>query len=113
MNKRWKMSHHHHHHHHHHAKDPFQEYLNKIKDIKDDKCWLCGKTPDQIRQEFYEYMRQPDREFDEIDLDDLIIMTYKTKKPICAACYFAIKRNPQLVREILERPEGDVWRPEE
>lgn len=86
-----------------------QEYLRKITDPKEDKCWFCQKTPDQIRQEFYEYMKNPPEEFEEMDLDDIIIMSYKTQKPICASCYFTIKRNPELIREIFEKPSNEIW----
>ena len=91
------------------ASDMFREYLKKVKDIKEDHCWFCSKTPDQIRHEFFEYMKHPAEEYEDLDVEDLIIMTYKLKKPVCASCYFAIKNNPQLVQEILEKPEDEVW----
>ena len=91
------------------AADKFRTYLKKIKDPKEDRCWLCNKTPDMIRQEYFEYMKNPEEGFEDVELDDLLIMTYKTKKPICAACYFAIKQHPDLVKEILSKPEEEVW----
>lgn len=91
------------------SSDRLKAYLNKINDSEEDRCWFCCKSPDQIRAEYFEYMKNPTKEFEEIDLDDLMIMTYKTLKPICAACYFAIKRNPVLVKEILDKPEDEVW----
>ncbi len=89
--------------------DKFREYLKKIQDIKDDRCWFCNKNPDKIRAEFFECMKDPPEEFEELDLEDLLIMTYKTKKPVCAGCYFAIKQSPELIKEILEKPKEDVW----
>lgn len=91
------------------AEDKFRDYLKRIQDPKDDRCWFCNKTPDQIRQEYYTYMEHPNEEFEDVELDELLIMTYKTKKPICAACYFAIKRNPDLINEILDTPEQELW----
>lgn len=84
-------------------------YLKRIDDPQDDRCWICNKSPDQIREQYYEYMKNPSQEFTEIDIDDLMIMTYKTGKPICAACYFAIKKNPVLIKEILDKPVEEVW----
>ena len=89
--------------------EKFKAYLSKIKDVKDDKCWLCAKTPSQIRNEFYEYMKHPQEEFEDLDFDDIVVMTYKLKKPICAACYFTIKKNHVLVKEILDKPEDKIW----
>ena len=91
------------------SSDNFREYLKKIKDTAEDKCCFCGKTPDMIRNEYFEYMKNPDAEFEDIELDDLLIMTYKTKRPVCAACYFSIKNNVDLVREILTRPDDEIW----
>ena len=91
------------------SSDMFREYLKKIQDIKEDHCWFCNKTPDQIRQDFFEYMKHPAEEFEDLELDDLIIMTYKLKRPVCASCYFAIKQNPELVKEILSKPEEEIW----
>lgn len=68
------------------SRNEFLEYLWKIKDTQDDKCPFCSKSPDQIRKEYFEYMEDPDEEFENVDLDDLIIMTYKIKKPVCAGC---------------------------
>jgi len=89
--------------------DALKDYLNKITDLEDDCCWLCGKTLDQIRSEYFEYMKHPSEEFADLTLDELVIMTYKTQKPICAGCYFSIKENAELVKEILDRPQEDVW----
>ena len=89
--------------------DIFKEYLDKINDPKEDRCWFCAKTPDMIRSEFFEYMEHPPEGLEDMDLDDIIIMSYKTKKPICAACYFSIKNNPELIQEILDRPEDEIW----
>lgn len=87
----------------------FKDYLNKVKDPEQDHCWFCNKTPDEIRQQFLEYMKNPPPGMEDLELDDLLIMTYKTIKPVCAGCYFAIKQNPHLVKEILEKPEGEIW----
>ncbi len=84
-------------------------YINRIDDPNEDRCWLCNKSPEQIRAQYYEYMQNPSREFTDIDIDDLMIMTYKTLKPICAGCYFALKKNPVLIQEIFDKPVEDVW----
>jgi hypothetical protein len=89
--------------------DKFRQYLKKIQDTKEDRCWFCNKTPHQIRHEFLEYMKNPSEEHEELALEDILIMTYKTKKPVCAGCYFAIKNSPELVEEILEKPEEEFW----
>ncbi len=86
-----------------------QLYLNKIKDVKDDKCWLCYKTPDKIREEFFEYMKHPSKDFENLQLEDVVIMTYKTKLPICAGCYFTIKQHADLIQEILEKSDEEIW----
>tara|TARA_B100000745_G_scaffold281991_1_gene215017 strand:- start:451 stop:756 length:306 start_codon:yes stop_codon:yes gene_type:complete len=86
-----------------------REYLEKINDPTQDKCWFCGKTPDSLRAEFFEYMKNPAQGYEDFNVDDVIFMSYKTQKPICASCYFLIKRNPDLVQEILKRPEGEIW----
>ena len=87
----------------------FREYLDKIKNNNQDRCWFCNKSPDEIRAEYYEYMKHPTEEFEDIEIDDLIIMTYKMQKPVCAGCYFTVKKNPELIKEIFERPEEEIW----
>lgn len=89
--------------------DRFKEYLERIEDVSQDRCWLCCKTPDDIKREYYEYMKDPDEGFEEMDIDDIIIMTYKLQKPICAGCYFTIKNNPDLIKEIQTKPQDEVW----
>ena len=89
--------------------DNLREYLSKIKDTKDDHCWFCNKTPDMIREEFYQYMEHPKEEFEDLELDDIATITYKTKRPVCAGCYFAIKRNASLIQEILNKSDDEIW----
>ena len=89
--------------------DQIKDYLRRIKDVKDDHCWFCGKSPDQIRNEYFKYMEHPIKGFEDVDLDDLAIITYKLKKPVCDGCYFAIKKNLPLIKEIIDRPEDEVW----
>jgi len=87
----------------------FKDYLDKIQNDKQIRCAFCSKSPEDIRAEYYEYMKNPSEEFEDINIDDLIIMTEKTQKPVCAGCYFSIKKNPKLVEEIFERPEDEIW----
>lgn len=87
----------------------FRDYLDKIKDDDQQRCEFCNKSPDDIRAEYYEYMKDPSEEFEDISIDELSIMTDKTQKPVCAGCYFTIKKNPELIKEILERPEEEIW----
>src|SRR3990167_7667089 len=86
----------------------FRDYLNKINNEKKEvRCTFCNKSADDIRAEYYEYMKNPSEEFEDISIDDLIIMTEKLQKPVCAGCYFTIKKNPGLIDEIFERPEDE------
>ena len=87
----------------------FKNYLDKLQNDDQVRCAFCNKSPDDIRAEYYEYMKDPSEEFEDINIDDLIIMTEKTQKPVCAGCYFSIKKNPKLVEEIFERPEDEIW----
>ena len=91
----------------------FKDFMKNIDDPKEDHCWFCNKTPDEIKAEFFERMKNPPPGLEDLSVDDILIMTYKTKKPICAACYFAIKHNPELIKEILQRPEDEIWGAEE
>jgi len=87
----------------------FRKYLDKKMNSDEIKCTICNKTADDIRAEYFEYMKDPSEEFEDISLGDLIIMSDKLGKPICAGCYFAIRNNPNLVQDVLEKPEDDVW----
>ena len=87
----------------------FKNYLDKLQNDDQVRCAFCNKSPEDIRAEYYEYMKDPSEEFEDINIDDLIIMTEKTQKPVCAGCYFSIKKNPKLVEEIFERPEDEIW----
>jgi hypothetical protein len=87
----------------------FKDYLEKIKEDDEQRCWFCNKSAADIIAEYEEYMQNPDVKFDNVDKEDLIIMTFKTKKPICAGCYFAIRENQELIDEIFERPEDEIW----
>ena len=87
----------------------FKNYLDKLQNDKQVRCAFCNKSPDDIRAEYYEYMKNPSEEFEDINIDDLIIMTEKTQTPVCSGCYFSIKKNPKLVEEIFERPEDEIW----
>ncbi len=87
----------------------FKNYLDKIQNDDQVRCAFCNKSPEDIRAEYYEYMKNPSEEFEDINIDDLIIMTEKTQKPVCAGCYFSIKKNPKLVEEIFKRPEDEIW----
>jgi len=91
------------------ASNRFNDILEKAKDDEEKRCWFCNKSEDDIRTEFLESMQKPENAGKEIDIDDLIIMSYETQKPICAACYFQIKNNKDLIDEIFERPEGELW----
>jgi len=87
----------------------FKNYLDKLQNDDQVRCAFCNKSPEDIRAQYYEYMKNPSEEFEDINIDDLIIMTEKTLKPVCAGCYFSIKKNPKLVEEIFERPEDEIW----
>ena|SRR3989338_8383438 len=87
----------------------FRNYLDKLQNDNQVRCAFCNKSRDDIRAEYYEYMKDPSEEFEDVSIDDLIIMTEKLQRPVCAGCYFTIKNNPALVHEIFERPEDEVW----
>ena len=87
----------------------FRQYLDEMQKGSEIRCAFCNKSPDDIRAQYYEYMKDPSKEFEDIDIDELIIMTEKMQKPVCAGCYFAIKNNPKLVKEIFDKPEEEVW----
>lgn len=87
----------------------FQEYLNKIREIEEDRCWICNRTPDKLRNDFYDYKKNPPKGCEEIDLDDIFLLTYKTQHPICFNCYIAIRQNSELIKEIVNKPEDEVW----
>ena len=87
----------------------FKDYLDKIKNDKQIRCVFCNKSADDIRAEYYQYMKNPSEEFEDINIDDLSMLSNKTQKPVCASCYFTIKGNPGLIKEILERPEDEIW----
>ena len=87
----------------------FRDYIDKIQNDDQIRCTFCNKTPEDIRADYYEYMKKPIKEFEDINIDDMIIMTEKMQKPVCASCYFTIKKNPELIDEIFNRPEDEVW----
>lgn len=89
----------------------FKEYLRKIKDIKDDRCWICNRTPDKLRKDFYEFKKNPPQGFEEIELEDIFVITYadKIRHPVCFNCYFNIRENPDLIKEIMEKSEDEIW----
>lgn len=89
--------------------DSFNIYLNKIKDVSHDRCWMCGRTPDEIRDQFLTAKSDPERGVEHFELEDIVIMTYKTRVPICASCYFTIKKHPHLIQEILKKSVDEVW----
>lgn len=87
----------------------FRDYLDNKGNDDQVRCAFCNKTRNDILREYEEYMENPSQEFEDLTLDDLIIMTEKLQKPVCAGCYFAIKNNVDLVNEIFDRPEDEVW----
>ena len=90
----------------------FKQLLDKPND-DGKRCWLCNKSEDDIRADYQEAMKKPENIGKEIDMDSVLIMSFKTKKPICAGCYFQLRENDELVDEIFERSENDVWGIEE
>jgi len=87
----------------------FQEYLNRIKEISEDRCCICNRTPDKLRNDFYEYKRNPPKGMEEVGLDEILFLSYRTKRPICFSCYYGIRQNPELVKEISDKSEDEVW----
>lgn len=87
----------------------FRDYIDKIKNGGQIRCVFCNKSREDILAEYSEYMKNPSVEFSDISIDDLSIITEKTQKPLCASCYFTVKSNPELIREIFERPEDEIW----
>ena len=87
----------------------FRDLLDKAKDDDQARCWFCNKSEDDIRAEYIEHMNQPENADEDIEMDDLIIMSYKMKKPICAGCFFQMKNNKELVDEIFRSLEEEIW----
>ena len=52
----------------------FRNYLDKIQNDDQVRCTFCNKSPDDIRAEYCEYMKNPSKEFEDINIDELIIM---------------------------------------
>jgi len=90
----------------------FSDMMDKSKE-DEKRCWFCNKSEDEIRADYMESMKKPENIGKEIDMDDVLIMSYKTIKPICAGCYFQMKGNRELVDEIFQRPEEEIWGTEE
>lgn len=87
----------------------FQEYLSRINDIKEDRCWICRRTPDRLRNDFYDFKKDPPKGCEEIDLDDVFTLTYRIQHPVCFSCYISIKQNPELIKEIMNKSEDEIW----
>ena len=87
----------------------FRDFLDKAKDDDQARCWFCNKSEDDIRQEYIEHMNQPENADEDIEMDDLTIMSYKMERPICAGCFFQMKNNKELVDEVFQRPEEEIW----
>ena len=90
------------------SQNRFKQFLDKPND-DGKRCWICNKSEEEIRQNFMEAMKRPENIGKEIDLEDVLFMSYKTKKPICAGCYFQLRNNEELVDEIFQLPEEEIW----
>lgn len=92
--------------------DRFKNYLIKKDENSagpEKRCWFCQKSEDEIKQQYYDIKFDPTIDDKDFNIEDLIFMTYKLSKPICAACYFSIRNNPDLVQEVYDNPVEDVW----
>ncbi|HLF18973.1 MAG TPA: hypothetical protein VI749_08830 [Candidatus Omnitrophota bacterium] len=87
----------------------FGKFLDKTREGEEKRCWFCNKTEEDIKGDYYKYMMKSEVEFDDVPLDELIIMTDKLQKPVCAGCYFNIKDSVELIEEIFNKPEDEVW----
>ena len=87
----------------------FRDFLDKKKDDNEKRCWFCNKTKEDIKGEYFKYMMKSEVEFDHVSFDEMIVMTDKLKKPVCAGCYFNIIDSEDLIDEIFNKPEGEVW----
>jgi len=87
----------------------FQQYLSKINEISEDKCCICKRTPEELKKNFFKYAKSNSGVVTESDLDEVFLLSYKTKRPVCFVCYYGIKQNPELTREILEKHEDEIW----
>lgn len=87
----------------------FQQYLSKINKISEDKCCICNRTSEELKKNFYEYAKNNVGVVTESDLDEIFLLSYKTNRPVCFACYYGIKQNPELIRGILEKHENEIW----
>jgi hypothetical protein len=87
----------------------FKNLSEKPQDDDQKRCWICNKSEADIRADFMKYMSQPENADNDIKWEDLVVISYKTKQPICAGCFFHMKKNKDLLEEMFKRPEEDIW----
>ncbi len=91
------------------ASNRFDEIFDKQREDDHKRCWFCNKTEDDIKAEYFKYIVKQDVAFNDVPFDDLIVLTDKLQKPVCAACYFNIRESGELIEEIYNKPEDEVW----
>jgi len=90
------------------ASNRFKEFFDQQRDDQK-RCWFCNKTEDDIKAEYFKYIMKQDVPFNDIPWEELVVMTGKLQKPVCAACYFNIRESGELIEDIFNKPEDEVW----
>lgn len=71
--------------------DQFQEYFAAIEKAGDDRCYLCRRTPADVKAFFGFAEDGTPLHADEYGIEDVVlykldIMSYSGSRPICAVC---------------------------
>ena len=69
----------------------FQEYFASMDRAGDDRCYLCRRTPSEVKGFFGFNEDGTPAKADEYGIEDVVlykldIMSYKGARPICAVC---------------------------
>lgn len=95
----------------------FQEYFASIEKAGDDRCFLCRRTPSDVKT-FFGFnedgtpVRADEYGIEDVVLYNLDIMSYKGTRPICAVCQLNFETlfmagDHELVGRILSEIENE------
>ena len=100
----------------------FQEYFDALDKSGSDRCYLCRRTPADVKRffGFHEDGTPLDAErfgIEHVDLGGLDVMSYIGTRPICATCQlnldtiFLAEEGPVLLRLLREAKEqrDELW----
>ena len=94
----------------------FQEYFEALDQSGSDRCYLCRRTPADVKRffGFHEDGTPLEAErfgIDHVDLGELDVMTYRAERPLCAVCQlnldtlFLAEEGPVLLRVLRQARE--------